>query len=105
MPERKNILCRVNIAVVSNTALTSPFSYSQAYSTFRTVLARAATRAGLGGVSFVDDFKNYASVSAFIFQHCFQGRPASIQNRLGHLGFDQFLTTYVTNENCRISIN
>ena len=37
MPERENVPGRIDIAVVSYTALTGPFSYSEARSTFRTV--------------------------------------------------------------------
>jgi hypothetical protein len=63
MPERKNVPSRIDIAVVSDTALTGPFSYSKTRSTFRTVLARAATRTGLGGIGFVDLLENHGSVA------------------------------------------
>lgn len=36
MPERENVLCGVDVAIMSDTALTtSPFSYSKACDTFR----------------------------------------------------------------------
>ena len=71
---------------MSDTALTGPFSYSKACSTFRTVGAhRATTRTGLGGVPFIDFQKHSACVLAFIFQQSFQCRPASVQHRLGHV--------------------
>src|SRR5690554_1487852 len=71
MPDRKNVLCRVYIAVVSDTTLTtSPFSYSQPIYSLRTA-KRATTRTGAGGVRLVDFLENNACVSALIFQHCF----------------------------------
>jgi len=90
MPDRKNVPGRVNVAVVSDTALTGPFSYSKTGSTFRTVGAdSAATRAGLGGVRLVDLFKNNACAIAFVFQHGFQHGPARVKHRLCHFGFNQ----------------
>jgi len=51
--ERENVLRRVDIAVVSHTALTHPFSYSKTCSTFRTAGGDdSAARTGLGGVPF-----------------------------------------------------
>ena len=82
MPDRKNVLGRVYIAVVSDTTLTaSPLSYSQACSTLRTTDGNTtAARTGLGGVRLVDLFKNNACAIAFVFQHCFQHSPASVQH-------------------------
>jgi len=90
MPERENVPGRVNIAVVSDTTLTGPFSYSQTRSTFRTVAGDdSATRASLGGVGFVDFHENAASVLAFIGQLRSQCGPAGVEYRLGQVRFCQ----------------
>lgn len=90
MPERENVPGRVLVAVVSDTALTGPFSYSKTRSTFRTVGAqRATTRTGLGGVPFIDFQKYPACVLAFVFQQGFQRGPSRVEHGLGHFGFRQ----------------
>ena len=59
MPKRENVTCRAYIAVVSDTALTPPFSYSKSCDTFRPAVGQYATTAtGLGGVRFVNFPKN-----------------------------------------------
>lgn len=84
MPEREYVPGRIDVAVVSDTTLTGPFSYSKASSTFRTVCAdSAATRAGLGGVGFIHRVKHDPGASALIGQELFQLRPAGIVHRLG----------------------
>lgn len=74
MPDRENVLGRINItAVVRGTTRTaSPVSYSQTCDTSRPRFGQAATiRTGLGGVRFVNFLKNNACVIALVFQHCF----------------------------------
>ncbi len=84
MPEREYVPGRVDVAVVSDTALTGPDSYSKAGASFRAVGAdSAAARAGLGGVGFIHRLKHDPGASALIGQELFQLRPASIVDRLG----------------------
>lgn len=68
MPERKNIPGGVNVAIMSDTALTTgPFSYSKTCDTFRPRIGQCATiRAGLGGVRLINNLENNACVIAFI---------------------------------------
>ncbi len=90
MPDRENVPRRVNVAVVSDTTLTSPFSYSKAGPTFRTTGREcAAMRTGLGGVRFVDLTKNDACAIALVRQHRFQHAPTGVVHRLGHFGLSQ----------------
>lgn len=58
MLDREYVPGRAGMAVVSDTALTtSPFSYSQTFSTLRTAVGNASiARAGLGGVRFINLF-------------------------------------------------
>ncbi len=84
MPEREYVPGRVDIAVLSDTALTGPDPYSKACSTFRTVDAdSAATRTRLGGVGFIHRLKHDPGASALIGQELFQHRPAGVIHRLG----------------------
>ncbi len=100
MSERENVPGRINIAVVGCTTTTAPFSYSKTGSTFRTVGgALSATRAGLGGVRLVDFHEDNACVITFIFQHCLQLTPAGIEYRLGHGGFNEFVTADIPHNN------
>jgi len=89
MHSRKNVLRCFDISIMRRaTTATSPFSYSQTCSTFRTAGGDfPPARTSLGCVTFVDFFKNNPCVSAFIFQHCFDHSPACIQNGLSHFGF------------------
>ena len=80
MPEREDVSGRVDIAVVSHTALTAgPFSYTQPIDA-SWPRQGAASRTGAGGVRFSHFLENNACVSALVFQHCFQHGPASIQH-------------------------
>ena len=90
MPHREDGPGRVDVAVVSDTALTaSPLPHSQPIDTLRPA-ERATGRSGAGGVRLVDFHEDNACVIAFIFQHCFQLAPAGIEYRLGHGGFNEF---------------
>ena len=92
MSEREYVPGRVHIAVVSDTTLTGPFSYSKTSDTFRPAVGQCATTAaGLGGVRLVDYLEHDTCVSAFIVQHRFQLAPAGIEHRLGHGGFNECL--------------
>ena len=66
MPDRENVLCRIDIAVVRDTTRTArPFSYSKPCDTFRPAVGQSATTAtGLGGVCLVNFLKNNACVIA-----------------------------------------
>jgi len=92
MPERENVLCGIDVAVVGDTApTTSPFPYSKPCDTSRPrVRQLLAARAGLGGVSLANDLENDACVIALVGQHRFQLTPAGVQHRLGHRGFREF---------------
>ena len=61
MPRRENVLCGVNVAIMSGSALTtSPFSYSKTCPTFRTACGNSpAARTNLSGIAFVYDFKHH----------------------------------------------
>jgi len=99
MPCREYVPGRVNIAVVSDTALTGPYPYSKAGSTFRTVIGdSSATRAGLGGVPFIDFEENAACVLAFIGQQRSQCGPTGVEHRLGLFGFRQPRTGHVAHD-------
>lgn len=90
MPQREYVPGRVHVAVVSDTALTGPCSYSETRSPFRAVGAqRAATRTSLGGVPFIDFDENAACVLALIGQQRFQCEPTGVEHRLGHVCFHQ----------------
>src|SRR5699024_1693811 len=64
MPDRKNVLGRIDVAVVSDTTLTaSPLSHSKPCDTSRPAIWQGATTAtGLRGVCLVDFLKNNACV-------------------------------------------
>jgi len=89
MPDRENILGRIHIAVMPDTTgITRPFSYSKPCATSRPRTGQtAAIRAGLGGVRFINRFKNNACAIAFIFQHCPQHSSYRIQYGFNHLSF------------------
>lgn len=100
MPERENVPCRVDIAVVSDTTLTGPFSYSKPCDTSRPAVGQcAATATGLGGVCLADFPEDDSCVSAFVGQHRFQLAPAGIEHGLGHIGFDEFLRADIAHHN------
>lgn len=87
---------------MSGSALTtSPFSYSQTCSTFRTVVGDSPAT---GGIPYVDHFKHNGPRYRFIFQLCFKHEPASVQNAFSHSGFDQFLTAHAACEYCRMAV-
>ena len=86
-PDRENVFCSINISVMGRfTRTTKPCSYTKTFSTFRTVLARAATRAGLGGVRFIDFDIVATCVRAFIIQLPLNLKPTSIIDGFGQFG-------------------
>ena len=68
---RENVFGSIDIAVVCRAAIAAnPFSYSKACSTFRTAGRDGpAARTSLGGVAFIDYFKDDAGLVALVFQH------------------------------------
>ena len=69
------------------TRCTSPFSYSQTCSTFRTTGHIATARASLGSVFLIHDFKTATCVLAFIGQLSFKLKPTCIIYRFGEFAF------------------
>jgi len=69
MPDRENILGRVNIAVMPDTTGTAgPFSYSKPCATSRPRIGQtAAIRAGLGGVRLINLFKAMLTLKTLLF--------------------------------------
>lgn len=87
-PDRKNVFTGINISIMPCATLrTSPFSYSQTCSTFRTAGHVATARAGLGSVLFIHDFKTATCMLAFVGQLSFEFKPACIVNRFGEFAF------------------
>ena len=71
MSRRENVLGCVDVPVVRRaTCAANPFSYSQTCSTFRTAGGDGpAARTSLGGVAFIDYFKDDAGLVALVLQH------------------------------------
>lgn len=65
------------------TRTTKPYSYTKRWSTFRTVLTRAATRAGLGGVRFIHFDIVATCVRAFIIQLPLNFKPTCVIDGFG----------------------
>ena len=107
MPRRENVPGRVDVAVVGCTAVhASPFSYSQASSTFRTAGGNtSAARAGLGGIALVFNLKDNACPLAFLLQHGLELAPSRIERRFRHLGLYEFATRHVANKNGGAALN
>ena len=76
---------------MNTTAITAfPLSYSKACDTFRPRIGQeAAIRTGLGGKTFAHFFAPGSCRNRLIFEHCSEGRPTSIKNRLRHVGFSE----------------
>jgi hypothetical protein len=88
-PDRKNVLTGIDISIMPCATLrTSPFSYSQACSTFRTIGGDfTTTRASLGSVFLIHDFKTATCVLAFVGQLSLEFKPTCIVNRFGEFAF------------------
>lgn|SRR3989338_5708352 len=100
MSRREDVPGRVDVAVVSDTTLTGPFSYSKPCDTSRPAVGHcAATATGLGGVRLADFPEHDTCVSALVGQHRFQLAPAGIEHGLGHIGFGEFLRTNIAHHN------
>ena len=107
MPEREDVPCRVDVAVMrGSTRTTGPFSYSKSCDTLRPrPWQSAASRTGLGGVGFIDFFKPCACVSALVLQHGSELAPPGIQHGFRHAGFGQSRGIHIANEDCRRPID
>src|SRR5699024_3531319 len=83
-PDREHVFCSINVTLMGRfTITTKPFSYTKTFSTFRTVLARAATRAGLGGVRFIYFDIVATCVRAFVVQLSLYLKPTRLIDGFG----------------------
>jgi len=100
-PATENVHCSIRVAVMNRSTVTAhPFSYSKARDTFRPRIGQQATiRAGLGGKSFVYFQVPCAMPNGLVRKHVSEGRPASVQDGLGHIGLCQGRCVDITNHN------
>ena len=98
---RENVDRGVDIAIMMSSARGArPFSDTQTCSTFRTATGNVPTAGtGLRRISFIDDFKNHASLMALVLQHDFQSTPARVQRAFSRGSLQHPLTTDIANKN------
>lgn len=98
MPQRENVSCGIDVAVMVRTAhLTDPFSYSQTFPAFRA--GAAVTRAtGLGGIYLIDFLEPDSVRHRLVAELGSEHRPAGIQHGLGHAGLCQLGAAHVADE-------
>ena len=87
-PNRKNVLTGVNISIMPcATRCTSPFSYSQTCSTFRTTGHIATARASLGSLSLTYEAQTTPRGLASRGPCSFKHNPPCNRDRFGELAF------------------
>ena len=106
MSRRETVPCRVDVAVVGGSALTTgPISYSKPCDTFRPLGWQCATaRAGLGGVAFVNFFEQYPCAIAFVPEHGSEAAPAGIEYGFCHPCLGQRERLHVADEYCSVTV-
>lgn len=107
-PETEDILSSVDIPIKgSPTVRTDPVSYSKHCDAFRSRSAaqRAARRASLSAIPFIDLDILAAQRNRFVVQHLSKSRPASVKNGLSHSCFSQLTGIDVTNDDSPIGLD
>lgn len=98
-PEHENVLCRVHVAVVDRSAIsTFPSSYSAACDTFRASDA-SAFGTGAGSPCFGNDFAHTAKRNRFVRQHVLEHRPACVMHGLRHASLSKLRRAHVSDVN------
>src|SRR5690606_25380204 len=83
-PDRENVFCSINVTLMGRfTRTTKPLSYTKSRSTFRTGLAKAATRDGFGGVRFMYFDIVASCVRVFVVQLSLYLKPSRIIDGFG----------------------
>src|SRR6516164_4478932 len=98
MSRAENVYRSIGITIMYRTAITPyPLSYSKVCDTFRPRLGQsAASRADLGGKTFVHFFVPRAMLNSLVREHASKGRPACIENGLRHAGLGESGSVHIT---------
>ena len=97
----KDIQSGIHITIMRcATATATPMPYSKVCDTSRPrIRLVAATRADLGAKRFAHFLKPRAMPNGLVREHASEGRPATVQYRLGHAGFCQSSRIDIANGN------